>query len=239
MEAQTYDALVRDAQPATAVVPAAGNQPMVVVFSAGNAGSSAQHRRHAGRRQERDHGAASEDVQAFGGADVCGVSDAGADSANDMAHFSSRGPPTTAGSKPDIVAPGRTSGRCVAGLTGPRSREPGRPTPASTATASAAVSARLFPRGAAVLHRLIGHESLRAGGGGGAALVRQRFLNDGLAPPSPAMTKALLVNSARYMTGAGANDTLPSNSQGVGMMNLDRSLSQMAAPRVLLDQRAA
>ena len=35
------------------------------------------------------------------------------------------------------------------------------------------------------------------------------------------MTKALLMNSARYMTGVGANDTLPSNSQGMGEVNLN------------------
>ena len=72
---------------------------------------------------------------------------------------------------------------------------------------------------------------------GGAALIRQHFINNGLTPPSPAMTKALLVNSARHMTGALANDTLPSNRQGMGMMNLDAYFSQLAGPRVLLDQR--
>ena len=42
---------------------------------------------------------------------------------------------------------------------------------------------------------------------GGAALLRQYFINQSMSPPSPAMTKAYLMNSARYMTGAGANDT--------------------------------
>ena len=32
------------------------------------------------------------------------------------------------------------------------------------------------------------------------------------------MTKALLMNSARYLNGASANDTLPSNTQGMGDM---------------------
>jgi hypothetical protein len=35
------------------------------------------------------------------------------------------------------------------------------------------------------------------------------------------MTKALLMNSARYMDGVGANDTLPSNNQGMGEVNLN------------------
>ena len=36
---------------------------------------------------------------------------------------------------------------------------------------------------------------------GGCALVRQYFVNHSFLPPSPAMTKAYLMNSARYMTG--------------------------------------
>jgi len=56
---------------------------------------------------------------------------------------------------------------------------------------------------------------------GTAALIRQHFLNISLPPPSPAMMKALIMNSARYMTGAGANDTLWSNSQGMGEVSLN------------------
>jgi hypothetical protein len=69
---------------------------------------------------------------------------------------------------------------------------------------------------------------------GGAALVYQDFLNKGRAAPSPAMAKAYLMNSATHMTGAGANDTLPSNNQGMGRMNLGRSFD--GASRVLVDQ---
>ena len=54
---------------------------------------------------------------------------------------------------------------------------------------------------------------------GGAALVYQDFLNDALPAPSPAMVKAVLLNGAEYMTGTGAGDTLPSNSQGMGRIN--------------------
>ncbi|MFH4385163.1 S8 family serine peptidase, partial [Acinetobacter baumannii] len=49
---------------------------------------------------------ASENVHPFGAADQCGISDAGADSANDMISFSSRGPTADGRKKPDIVAPG-------------------------------------------------------------------------------------------------------------------------------------
>jgi uncharacterized repeat protein (TIGR01451 family) len=74
---------------------------------------------------------------------------------------------------------------------------------------------------------------------GGAALIRQHFINLAMTPPSPAMTKAVLANSARYMTGAGANDTLPSNNQGLGMMNLDTFFNQLAANVILHDELAA
>ena len=43
---------------------------------------------------------------------------------------------------------------------------------------------------------------------GGCALLRQYFINHGWTPPSAAMTKAFLMNSARYLTGSGANDSL-------------------------------
>ncbi|MBK9657344.1 MAG: Ig-like domain repeat protein [Rhodanobacteraceae bacterium] len=42
------------------------------------------------------------------------------------------------------------------------------------------------------------------------------------------MVKAYLTNSACYMTGVSANDTLPSNSQGMGMMNLGTAFDGIA-----------
>jgi len=77
---------------------------------------------------------------------------------------------------------------------------------------------------------------------GAAALVRQRFINAGLTPASPAMTKAVLSNSARYMTGAGANDNLYSNNQGMGLINLGGffglklSATVGVTPAILRDQ---
>ena len=48
------------------------------------------------------------------------------------------------------------------------------------------------------------------------------------------MTKAFLMNSARYLTGTGANDTLPSHSQGMGLMDLGRAFD--GTPRIFRDQ---
>ncbi|HKG23139.1 MAG TPA: S8 family serine peptidase, partial [Blastocatellia bacterium] len=90
--AQTYDALVRDAQPAGSTFPAAGNQEMVILFSAGNAGSGANTIGAPGTGKNLITVGAAENVQAFGGADFCGTGDSGADNANDIIGFSSRGP---------------------------------------------------------------------------------------------------------------------------------------------------
>ncbi len=72
---------------------------------------------------------------------------------------------------------------------------------------------------------------------GGCALVRQNFIDQGSNAPSPAMTKACLMNSARYLTGSGANDTLWSNSQGMGGMNLGMAFD--GTPGLWRDQLAA
>src|SRR5262249_35699363 len=72
---------------------------------------------------------------------------------------------------------------------------------------------------------------------GGCALLRQYFINNFSNPPSPAMTKAYLINSARYMTGANANDGLWSDAQGMGEMNLGMAFD--GTRRLLRDQVAS
>ena len=69
---------------------------------------------------------------------------------------------------------------------------------------------------------------------GGAALVYQWFLNEGMGAPSPAMLKAVLTGSTEYMTGVGAGGTLPSQSQGMGIMDLGRAFDGL--PRMYVDQ---
>src|SRR6266536_4551700 len=60
-----------------------------------------------------------------------------------------------------------------------------------------------------------------------------------MTPPSPAMTKALMTNTARYMTGTGANDTLPSNNQGMGEANINSFFDVFTTARILHDQLPA
>jgi uncharacterized repeat protein (TIGR01451 family) len=239
-DSQAYDALVRDAQPATSVFPTAGNQQMVIVFSAGNAGAGANTIGSPGTGKNVLTVGAAEGVQAFGGADGCGIGDTGADSANDMIGFSSRGPTDDGRIKPDIVAPGT---HITGGVF---------PTAASTAgTGDAAACfdatgvcggpapSAFFPVGQEFYSASSGTSHSAPAVAGGTALVRQHFINNAITPPSPAMTKALVLNSARYMNGTGAGGNLPSNSQGMGMMNLDTYFNQMAAPRILRDQVGA
>ena len=237
VDSQTFDALVRDAQPATSVFPTAGNQEMVVVFSAGNSGPAANTIGAPGTAKNVIAVGASEGVQAFGGADGCGYGDAAADRANDMASFSGRGPTDDGRVKPEIVAAGtHVSGgvfQAAASVAG---------TGAAGACFDGSkvcggVGSRFFPAGQEFYTASSGTSHSAPAVAGGAALLRQHFINNGLTPPSPAMTKALLVNSARHLTGAGAGDTLPSNTQGMGLMNLDTSFAQLAGPRVLHDQR--
>ncbi len=51
------------------------------------------------------------------------------------------------------------------------------------------------------------------------------------------MTKSYLMNSARYLTGVDANDTLPSSTQGMGEVDLGTAFGD--ASRILRDQIAA
>ncbi len=51
------------------------------------------------------------------------------------------------------------------------------------------------------------------------------------------MTKAFLINSARYLSGAGAGDTLWSGGQGMGLLDLGTAFD--GVPRIVKDERSA
>jgi uncharacterized repeat protein (TIGR01451 family) len=259
-DAQRYDALVRDAQPAGSAVANPGNQEMVIVFSAGNAGSAANTIGSPGTAKNVLTVGAGENVHShstanggnsaagndgcFAGAGCC--NDTQADSANDIIFFSSRGPCADQRKKPDIVAPGTH-------VTGGVAQDAPPPSPAGTGNDLACFAAtgvcalpgggvagnpnNFFPAGQQFYTTSSGTSHSTPAVAGGAALLRQSFLNAGLNPPSPAMTKAYLMNAARYMTGTGANDTLWSNSQGMGGADLGRSFD--GTPRILSDEAPA
>lgn len=214
--AQTYDRLVRDAQSGTA-----GNQELTVVFAAGNDGSGANTVSSPATAKNVICVGAGENVRQTG-TDGCAVGNTGADSANDIIGFSSRGPVNSTGGdgrvKPDIVAPGT---HIEAGV--PQSNYNGT-----------SVCNQFFPAGQTLYGWSSGTSHSCPAVAGGAALVYQDFLNNSLAVPSPALLKAYLMNSATYMTGTGAGGNLPSNSQGMGRMDLGRSFDDAA--RIMVDQ---
>jgi hypothetical protein len=212
---QEYDRIVRDAQ------TTAGLQQLSVVFAAGNDGSGANTVSTPATAKNVITVGASENVRQTG-TDGCGVANTGADSANDIIGFSSRGPVNSGGGdgriKPDIVAPGT---HIEAGV--PQSNYNG-----------SSVCNQFFPAGQTLYGWSSGTSHSCPAVAGGAALVYQNFLNNGLSAPSPAMVKAFLMNSATYMTGTGAGGNLPSNNQGMGRMDLGRAFDGVA--RVLVDQ---
>jgi hypothetical protein len=215
-DSQSYDRVVRDAQSGTA-----GNQQLTIVFAAGNDGSGANTVSAPSTAKNVITVGAGENVRQTG-TDGCGIGNTGADSANDIISFSSRGPVNSTGGdgriKPDIIAPGT---HIEAGI--PQSNYNG-----------SSVCNQYWPSGQTLYGWSSGTSHSCPAVAGGAALVYQNFLNNSLATPSPAMVKAFLMNSAAYMSGTGAGGNLPSNSQGMGRMDLGRAFD--GASRLLTDQ---
>ncbi len=241
--AQAYDFLVRDAQPSGSLFPSAGNQEMVIFFSAGNSGSGANTIGAPGTGKNVITVGATENVRAFGGSDGCGINDASANSANDMIGFSSRGPCDDGRIKPDIVAPGThiTGGTYQSATVNP-------PLVGGPGAADACfngggvcggVGSNFFPGSQQWTTASSGTSHSCPALAGFGALIRQDFINRTGTAPSPAMTKAAILNSAAYMNGAGANDNLFSNNQGMGRVHMDNYFNAMDNPKIIRDQLAA
>ncbi len=245
IDSQEYDALVRDSQPGGALYPAAGNQEMTIVFAAGNNGQCGAKSVSAPATGKNVIAVgAADSVQLFGGsnggADLGGVTDGMAKSANDIVNFSGRGPCADGRKKPDLVAPGtHISGGA------PQSSDPGA-TGAGLdcflANTEYTVGVDGGPNGS-FFFPVDGQQFYTASSGtshstpcvaGGCALVWQYFLNQNLPAPSPAMAKAWLMNSARYLDGSLAKDSLWSATQGMGEMNLGTAFD--GTPRILRDE---
>jgi Subtilase family len=232
---QEYDALVRDAQPAGSSYPTPGNQEMVIVFAVGDSGPNSETVLEPGTAKNVITVGGADNVQPFGGADTCGVGDDEAESANDMAPFSSCGPCADGRHKPDLVAPStHVSGGVIQA-----------PDPGPLGTADPCYNGDSVCGGVGNIYYPPDQQFYTASSGtshstpcvaGGCALLRQYFINNSLLPPSPAMTKAYFMNAARYLTGTGANDTLWSDAQGMGELDLGAAFD--GTPRILRDELA-
>ncbi len=201
--AALFDQLVRDASPDP------GHQPMVEVLSAGNSGMDgyASLGNQATAKNVITVGAA-ESVRPSG-TDGCGVPNAGADSARDIADFSSRGPTNDGRLKPDVVAPGTH-------ITGAAPQHAGY--------AAQGVCDK-FLAGTAWYSVASGTSQAAPQVSGAAALVRRWHQRVHGAAPSPALTKALLVNTATDLGGGdnGKGAAIapgPNHDQGWGRVNL-------------------
>jgi hypothetical protein len=234
---QAYDALVRDAQPAGAAVSAVGNQQIAVVFSAGNDGPGPSSVSSPGTAKNVITVGASEGVRAIGGADGCGWSDIYADNLSEIVPFSARGPTGDGRAKPDIVAPGTHITGGVVQVEGPGPNGTA-PTEYSNHTPLGVCGGTggdpFFPAGQQWYTASSGTSHSAPAVAGAAALVRQWFINHGRTPPSPAMTKAFLLSSARYLASPSAGGSLPSSSQGMGLLDLERAFDE--TPSLLFDQ---
>lgn len=201
-DSQAHDVAVRDAQSAVA-----GHQEMTIVFAAGNDGSLSNTVRPPSTGKNLIVVGASENVRTTG-TDGCGIGNTGADNLKDIISFSSRGPCSDGRFKPDIMAPG-THIQGAASL--------------STTYNGTGVCNQFWPAGQTLYAWSSGTSHSTPAVSGAAALVRQYGINNGWGTPSPAMVKAVMTTTASHMTGVGANDTLPSNNQGTGLINLGRA----------------
>ena len=251
-DSQAYDALVRDAQPTGSTYATIGNQEMVIVFAAGNEGPGARTMNSPGTAKNVITVGGAESVRSISlanggssisGEDGCGTADSEADNADDIISFSSRGPCSDGRMKPDLVAPAT---HITGGVPQTSTSFAGTGLAISCFTADGICALpgggtngsanNFFPAGQQFYTVSTGTSHSTPAVSGACALVRQFFINKGIAAPSPAMTKAFLMNSARYLTGAAANDSLWSPSQGMGELNLGQAFDNVA--RLLRDEVA-
>lgn len=216
IDSQEYDLRVRDALP-----DELGNQEATILFAAGNTGlvklisapGSAKNviSVAAGESSRKD------------GTDGCNVKDVDADSAMDVAFFSSGGPISDGRMKPDITAPGSH-------ITGAASQHPDFD---SSGVCGPASTELFFPAGQTLYTWSSGTSHSTPQVAGGAALVRQFLLGRG-ETPTAALIKALLLNTPTYMTGERAGGDLPQQRQGWGLLNLNRTFD--STPKILVNQ---
>jgi len=182
--------------------------PLLIVFSAGNQGTSGLTQPKVAKNVISV--AASENVRP--GENSSGGSTGAADNLEQLPDFSSRGPAADSRIKPDITAPGDA-------IAGGRS---------GTDT--------LFGNIDTFHRRSSGTSHAAPQVAGAAALFIEGWRASHLgARPSPAMSKAAILNSGVEMTGTGATAAIPNGAEGWGRINL-KNIFTPASELLALDQ---
>jgi hypothetical protein len=216
IDSQEYDLRVRDAAPGEA-----GNQETTICFAAGNTGN-VRFISAPGTAKNVISVAAGEGSRKDG-TDGCNVRDTDADSALDIAFFSSGGPLLDGRMKPDITAPGTH-------IEGAASQHPLFD---STGVCGPPSSELYFPIGQTLYTWSSGTSHSTPQVAGAAALARQFLIGMGEIPTA-ALVKTLLLNTTSYMTGDRAGGNLPQARQGWGLLNMNRAFD--ATPKILVNQ---
>lgn len=215
---QAYDAGARDAD-----LDEPGNQPLIFIFAAGNNGPGAGTIGTPGNGKNVITVGASENDRPTW-IDGCAVGPAGADNIMDVISFSSRGPAPGDRVKPELIAPGTH----VQGTAS---------TNAAYDDNGTGICDQYWPSGQTTFAASSGTSHSTPAVAGAASLYYYWLENQyNMITPSPALLKAYFMAHPTYLTGAAANDTLPSNAQGYGMP--DMSLAFDGTARYLLDETA-
>lgn len=216
-----FDSLVRDADG-----DQFGNQGMVILFAAGNDGDIGDTSvAMPGTAKNTISVGLSENVRGTAtDRDGCGLGLADADNAQDIVFFSGFGPIQDGRAKPDLVAPGSH-------MTGSASQDPAY---AAASNSQIGVCNKYFPTGQTLYTWSSGTSHSTPLVAGAAALAFQWLRGQLGHEPSPALVKALLLNSTSYLSGRFANDNLPGPHQGWGLLNIGRMLEQ--TDRVIYDE---
>ena len=217
VDSQAYDSRTRDAQSGTV-----GNQEMLFVFAAGNDGDSSESVGSPGTAKNViTVGASENEDTALNYTDGCGVAPADADDIRDIVWFSSRGPCSDDRVKPEIVAPGTH-------IHGAASYD--------ASYDGTGVCDQYNPSGQTKYAESSGtSHSTPAISGCVSLLANWLDRVQGISDPSPALRKACIINCAMFMTGVDANDDLPSNSQGYGLVDLGTAFDE-SVNRYFFDQ---
>ncbi len=208
--AQTYDSLTRDSG------SAAGHQPLLFVFAAGNSGTTGVNAPGTAKNVLTVGASEGSDNS---GTDGCGMGASDADNIQQIASFSGRGPTADARAKPEIVVPGtHVVGRAsqASGYTGSSVCNQYWPTSQTTYTWGSGTS-------------------FSAPAVSGVQSLFTNYLSriHSITNPSPALLKAYTLHQTRYLGATGGN--LPNGNQGYGTTWLDFAFDGTVA-RKFFDQ---